>query len=162
MTTDQAQLEELNAYLDGELSATERRRVEERLARDADYRAELARMQQAWDALDRLPRATVDDKFARSTIEMVALAAAEEARTQAIEIPKRTRRRTVLGVLGVALAAVVGFWLGGKAWPNTNRQLLADLPVVENFDRYRVAGSIEFLQSLDDAKLFDEEPSDAK
>jgi hypothetical protein len=93
---------------------------------------------------------------------MVALAAAEEARTQAIEIPKRTRRHTVLGVLGVALAALVGFWLGGKTWPNTNRQLLADLPVIENFDRYRVAGSVEFLQLLDDAKLFDEEPSDEK
>jgi anti-sigma factor RsiW len=162
MTTDQATLEELNAFLDGELEPARRRQVEERLARDPDYRAELTQLQGAWDMLDGLPRATVDDKFARTTIEMVALVAAEEVRTQALEIPKRFRRRRLLGGLAVVAATVAGFWLGDKIWPNTNRQLLADLPVIENFDRYRVAGSIEFLTLLEDAHLFDEEAGDDK
>ena len=51
--------EELTSYLDGELDPQQVRRIEERLARDADYRAELQRMQRAWDLLDRLPRASV-------------------------------------------------------------------------------------------------------
>src|SRR5690606_6889323 len=114
MIPDPALQEELTAYLDGELTSDDRRRVEERLARDADYRTELQRMQRAWDLLDKLPRATVDDSFMRTTIEMVAIAAADEARTQALEIPRRRRLTILAGVAAVLVAAGLGFGLGER------------------------------------------------
>lgn len=154
--------EELTAYLDGELTSEHRRRVEDRLAREPEYRAELRRMQRAWDMLEKLPRATVDESFARTTIEMVAVAAAEEARTQALAIPRQRRLRVLIGTAAMTVAALLGFAAGVKVWPNKNRQLLRDLPVIENFDRYRHAESIEFLRMLDKSKLFDEEASDAR
>jgi anti-sigma factor RsiW len=162
MIRDEALQEELTAYLDGELASDERRRVEERLARDPEYRSELQRMQRAWDLLEKLPRATVDDSFARTTIEMVAVAAADEARTQAIDIPRRRRRMAIIGTLGITFAAILGFIIGVKAWPNKNRQLLRDLPVIENLDLYRQADSIEFLRKLDASKLFDSDASDGE
>ena len=64
--------------------------------------------------------------------------------------------------LTVAGAAVLGFLIGVKAWPNNSRQLLRDLPVIENFERYRYADSIDFLRQLEASKLFDEEASDGK
>jgi anti-sigma factor RsiW len=162
MIHDDAIQEELTAYLDGELAAAARGRVEEKLARDPDYRAELQRMQRSWDLLEKLPRATADDSFTRSTIEMVAIAAAEEVKTQALAIPRRRRRRAIVGTLAIVVAAVLGFAIGVKAWPNKNRQLLRDLPVIENFERYRQADSIDFLRKLEASKLFDEEASDGK
>jgi anti-sigma factor RsiW len=162
MIRDESLQEELTAYLDGELDGEHRRRVEERLARDSDYRAELRRMQSAWDMLEKLPRATVDDAFARTTIEMVAVAAADEARTQALAIPRRRRLAALVGTSAIIAATLLGFALGVSIWPDKNRQLLEDLPVIENFDRYRHVESIEFLRMLDESKLFDEEASDAR
>jgi anti-sigma factor RsiW len=162
MIRDESLQEELTAYLDGELSSEDRRRVEEKLARDAAYRTELQRMQQAWDMLDKLPRATVDESFARTTIEMAAVVAVDEARTQALEIPRRRKRRAIFGGLAIAGAVFLGFMLGVKAGPQKNRQLLENLPLIENLDQYRQADSIEFLQKLEAAKLFDEEGVDGK
>ena len=162
MIRDETIQEELTAYLDGELESEHRRRVEERLARDPAYRTELQRMQRAWDMLDKLPKATVDDGFTRTTMEMVAVAAAEEAKTQALEVPRRRRRQALIGTAAVAGAAVLGFVIGIQAWPNKSRQLLRDLPVIENFERYRHADSLDFLRKLEASKLFDEEASDGK
>lgn len=70
ITTEEALLqEELTSYLDGELAADQVRKVEDRLARDAAYRAELQRLQRAWDLLDRLPRASLPESFSKSTLE---------------------------------------------------------------------------------------------
>ena len=47
-------LEEIVAYLDGELSAEESARVEQRLASDESYRQQLQSIERAWLALDQL------------------------------------------------------------------------------------------------------------
>ena len=75
---DDARTQELVAYLDGELPDAAARRVEHLLATDDEYRRQLGELDQAWSALDSLPTPTVDDKFARTTIEMVALAAQQD------------------------------------------------------------------------------------
>jgi anti-sigma factor RsiW len=146
--------EELTAYLDGELDANEVRRVEERLARDAVYRAELQRLERTWNLLDRLPRATVDEDFTKSTIEMVAVAASQEALAVQSSLPQRQQRRRLIGLAGLAAAALVGFVAGHLIWPSPNQALLRDLPVLENLDRYYQADNLEFLQALEHEGLF--------
>jgi hypothetical protein len=157
MSHDVATQEELTAYLDGELAPETRRLVEERLARDPEFRTQLYRLQHAWDLLDKLPRATVDDSFAKTTMELVAVAAEQEARTQALEIPRRRRRGAFLGVTCVAAAALAGLLFGLRPWSNANWQLLRDLPVLEDFDLYRQADSLEFIRQLQTSKFFDDE-----
>ena len=66
---------EMSAYLDGELAASDAQRVEQKMADDEQYRQQLHSMQRAWDMLDELPTADVDDSFAQTTVEMISLAA---------------------------------------------------------------------------------------
>lgn len=156
-TLDPQTLEELTAYLDGELDAVAVRQVEDRLAADPAYRDELTRLQRAWDLLDRLPRCTVGESFTRTTMEMVAVAAEEELAAQTAQLPRRRRRRGAAAAVGVAVAAVAGFVVGRQFWPDPNAALIRDLPVIENLEMYRQAESLEFLRRLHDSGLFGEE-----
>jgi hypothetical protein len=148
--------EELSAYLDGELDAGSVRRVEERLAREPAYQAELQRLERAWDLLDRLPRASVGEAFTKTTIEMVAIAASAEAESIQQELPRRRRRQQAFGIVGVIAAGLVGFVAGHWLWPSPNDRLLKDLPVLQNFELYYQADNIDFLRLLDREGLFDE------
>ena len=146
--------EELSAYLDGELDAEGVRRVEDRLARDADYQAELQRLERAWGMLERLPRATVDESFTRSTIEMVAVEASEDAEAVLAEQPRRRRRQRLWGAAAMALAGLIGFVIGTRIWADPNEELIRDLPVLENFELYYQADDIDFLRRLDAKNLY--------
>jgi anti-sigma factor RsiW len=147
--------ENLVAYLDGELSSSERQRLELRLARDPRCRLELTQLERTGNLLDELPRAAPDDTFTRSTVEMVALRAAQDQRSEG---RARTLGPAAWG-FGLAAAAAVGFlavWL----WPSDNERLLVDLPVIQELDALQQAGSYEFLELLVQRRVF-EETSDA-
>ncbi len=152
--------DELSAYLDGELDAEGVRRVEERLARDADYHRQLQEMERAWGLLDRLPRASVGEEFTKTTLEMVALSAAEDAREVTRQLPRQRQRQRLAGVISMVAALLVGFAIGNQVWPDPNEQLLRDLPLLENLDLYYQADDIEFLRMLDEKHLFDEGDSE--
>jgi anti-sigma factor RsiW len=152
--------DELSAYLDGELDAEAVRRVEDRLQRDATYRTELQRLERAWDLLDRLPRATVNDSFAKTTIEMVALAASQDAAEVQRSWPRRLRAQRWRGLAAVTAAGLAGFMIGHWLTPDPDEQLLNDLPVLETFELYYQADSLDFLKLLEHEGLFAEGDND--
>jgi anti-sigma factor RsiW len=160
---DESDREQLVAYLDGELDAEQCRQIEQRLAEDEQYRLQLKRFDEAWELLDQLPRVDADDTFTRTTVAMVALAAEKDA-----ERANRGRRlRAWLGwscaVTAIVAAAVIGFFAARVRFDRPNRQLVRDLPVIENVDVYHYAESVEWLEMLDESGLFadDEELDDA-
>ena len=112
---DTPDTDELVAYLDGELSADECRRVERRLASDADYRRRLTELEQAWSALEALPPTMVDDDFARTTIEMVAVAAERDVSERVGDAGGDRPAADVLGWRRAALAIARGGVCGGAA-----------------------------------------------
>ena len=65
--------EELTAYLDGELVGETLRAIEQRLASDELFRQRLQLLDRSWSLLDKLPKQEIDQKFAATTVEMVAL-----------------------------------------------------------------------------------------
>jgi hypothetical protein len=146
--THDSQLEEIVAYLDGELSGEESAHVERRLAADEDYRQQLQGIDRAWHALDDLPMATVDDRFSRTTLTMVVEDAAKdiEARTRALPVVRR--RRWLATLFGAAAAAALGFVVFRLAWPNPNQMLAADLAVIDNVDIYSQFQDVDFLRTL--------------
>ena len=152
--------DELTAYLDGELDAESVRRVEERLARDPAYRRELNQLERAWNMLDRLPRASVDENFTKTTIEMVALSASREAEAIARELPRRRRRQRIVAAITMGAALLVGFVIGTQLWGDPNEQLLEDLGVLENLDLYYQVDEIEFLRLLGERGSLNEADSD--
>ena len=153
--------DELVAYLDGELDAGACARLERRLADDPQFRARLARLQQAWDLLDSLQRTEADDDFTRSTVEMVALRATDDVQSgnQAV---RRTRTLAWLALVAAAcVAAVLGYRGLSNRLSRPNRELVRDLPVIEKIDEYANVESVEFLQRLQNEGLFAGEVSDA-
>ncbi|MEM9657354.1 MAG: hypothetical protein AAF961_03245, partial [Planctomycetota bacterium] len=149
-TAEQERLEEIVAYLDGELSAEQSARVERRMAADDDYRLELQGVDRAWAALDELPRATVDDRFLRTTVEIVVQAAQQEVDQKTVAMPKLRRKRRISAAVLAITAAAVGFLLFRLAVDDPNEQLLADLPVIQNIDVYGQFQNVAFLRSLEE------------
>jgi hypothetical protein len=157
--------EQLVAYLDGELDAEEARRIEELLATDANVRRRLQELERTWNLLDDLDMAPASGQFVQTTLEMVAVAASQDVEQSLAEAPRRRRRRFFI-VLGSFLAAgVVGFLAVAAFWPDPDRQLVEQLPVLENLEQYHPVGDIKYLHMLRGAGLFlqddDETPAAA-
>lgn len=153
--------EQLVAYLDGELDAEGCRRVEELLATEADVRQRLREMERTWNLLDNLDAAAVPGQFVESTLEMVAVAASQDVELSRAEAPRRRRRRLLWMVGSVLAAGLVGFLATALFWPDPDRQLLQDLPVLENLDQFRPVTDIAFLHGLRDAGLFTEDDGES-
>ena len=92
---------------------------------------QLHELDRAWEALDVLPASTVDDGFARTTIELACVAAEADLteHTAAAKAAKRNRMWRWIAA-GVA-AGVFGFLAGRALIPHRNGELLADLPAIQ-------------------------------
>jgi hypothetical protein len=148
---DSTDSDELVAYLDGELSADGCRRVEKRLANDADYRRRLTELEQAWSALEALPATVVADDFARTTIEMVAVAAEREAGVASDTKAAIGRRQMIWKAAGAVALVALAFVLARALVPSRNHALIADLPVIAQLDVLTEVGDVDYLRGL--AKL---------
>jgi anti-sigma factor RsiW len=147
----------LTSYLDDELAPDERALVEQRLTQDPAFRGQLNHMQRAWDLLDALQRSEASRDFTRTTVEMVAVKAADDAQAGESTVSRRGLGM-LLAIAGAVLTASTGFFAVYAALDAPNRRLISDLPVIEKLDEYRYADSIDFLETLDKEGLFlDEE-----
>ncbi|WP_425396519.1 hypothetical protein [Aeoliella sp.] len=147
--SDEHLSEELVAYLDGELSASESESVESRIQSDEHARNELQKFDRVWNALDELPQVTVDEGFTQTTIEMAAVEAKKELAHETAMLPVRQRSRWLKLAGMVAMAAAAGFIALLVLTPNRNRDLYTNLPVILELDAYTEVRDIEFLQMLD-------------
>jgi len=155
--------EQLVAYLDGELSPTERAEVERKLAEDETYRVRLEELDQTWEMLDTLPKADLDDeKFMRSTVEMITVAASQELETYQERRRLRGWVQYIAGTLLIVAAMVIGSRLVHHYQTREDRWLIENLPIVENVDAYQRVESIEFLDRLHREGLFTAEVPDEK
>ncbi len=146
--------DQLVAYLDGELDAATAEQVEARLASDAAYRDELRRLTVAWDCLDQLPHSTVDEKFAQSTVEMVALSAEQDMAASSGPVPRGRRARQLISGGVLAVSILVGFFASRIMWPDRNELIERDLAVVTNLDLYAQVDDIAFLKLLLEREVF--------
>jgi anti-sigma factor RsiW len=156
--------ERLVAYLDGELEPEETRRIEELLTTDAEARRTLQRLDRTWHLLESLDASSVGEQFTQTTLEMVTVAAADEVQRQQAEAPRRRRRRWLIAAGGLAAAGLAGFLAAALLADalDPNKQLIHDLPVLENLDQYSQVKDIDFLRMLSREQIFAEESSDGK
>jgi anti-sigma factor RsiW len=152
--------EQLVAYLDGELDDASSRRIEELLVTDPHVRDTLEKLEGTWELLDHLERAHVDEVFTQSTLEMVAVAAADDVEKEQAEAPRRRRRRWLIGGAGLVAAGAAGFLAVLLLRPSPNQRLLEDLPVLERLDELRQIDDFAFLELLleHQEELFPEAP----
>lgn len=150
-------LDDLSAYLDGELDAVGNRRVEELLARDPRVRSEMQRLERTWTLLNELPRADVGEDFSRTTVEMVAIASQEEVAQRTQALPTQRRIRRLAAATGTVCAALIGFLAVRFLAANPNERVLQDLGLLESLDEYRQVVDIEFLRLLSEQKISPQE-----
>ena len=156
--SNDADIELLTAYLDGELDETETQAVEQRIASDSKFRLQMQSLQKAWDLLDTLPIESADSSFTRTTMEMVVDDAMREVNARNGDAWKRPLKMLALVVVPIALFA--GSFLVARQIQQENRQQLVevDLPVIEKSDHYlAVDQDLDFLVSLHRSGLFSDE-----
>ncbi|HEX3871646.1 MAG TPA: hypothetical protein VHV77_14485 [Pirellulales bacterium] len=156
-------IDQLSAYLDGELDAEASSRVEQLLAGNPEARDELRRLKQAGEWLDELPPSDVPATFDETTVSMVALAEEEAVQAERSSRGDGAWRKWAIRITSVVAAAACGYALVAAVRPRPNDLLLENLPIIQNLDAYREADSIEFLEQLAQRSLFAEthaEPAD--
>jgi hypothetical protein len=141
--------EQLTAYLDGELSAEEASRIENRLVDDEGLRVRLAELRKAYDLLDELPETPHNQRFTRSTLELVIKDLSVTQSHVATSIVKPTNKADwwalprVLILVGLFL--VTGITSGfGLRWLKTNQELrdlglIAGLPGMSGINELSIA-----------------------
>lgn len=128
-------VEELTAYLDGELDQDAIDRVEKRLGDDPNYLAEMQSLQQTWDVLDQLPMTEPGMSFTKTTMELVVGEATKsESKPKASWIwPFRV---ACLVAIPAALF-VATYWLVQGYIVQPDRILVSNLTAIEHQNRYR-------------------------
>lgn len=146
----------LVAYLDGELDDAPTQEIDHILARSEVARHEVEALSRAWEMLDILPRPKASTEFTERTMSTLQL---KEAPHRFSDQPwfMYVRRGSVAAVWVAALAfsITIGYLATSEWYPNPNRQLLEELPVVRHLDDYEEVESIQFLQQLQNSGLFD-------
>ena len=147
----------LVAYLDGELDEEATQAMERLLAESPEARHEVDMLARTFSLLDSLPRPGASADFSARTL---ATLRAEDPSTSWTE--KRwyhvARNGAVAGVwvVGLLLAALLGYSLSRRAVPSEEERLIRELPVIEKLDAYSDVGRIELLEELHQHKVFDE------
>lgn len=151
------QREDLVAYLDGELPDEKSQQIDEIIARSEVARHEVEALARTFELLDVLPPVKASDEFAAKTLSNLKVI--EQPFVLSEQWWFRYLRRTML-VLGwgtaLALCGWGGFQITHNWIPNPSDEVLSDLPVIENLDRYQEVGDYEFLVLLKRSALFDD------
>jgi anti-sigma factor RsiW len=145
----------LVAYLDGELAEPVAKEIEHVLSKSPTVQHDVEMLARTWDLLDELPRLAGNSNLTERMVTVVR--EAEEPRPflpKALleRLPKEPLRRggiVAAWVAGLAVAAVVGFFVTNRLIPDPSEELLRNLPLIEKLDLYSNVESIDFLRELD-------------
>lgn len=133
--------EQLTAYLDGELSSEEAAAVEARLVDDESLRLRLADLRKSYDLLDELPETPFDQRFTRSTLELVVkelsnskeLATVPSSNPSVVDLkPQRDWWAWPRILLTIGGLVFIGLLLGFLMRFNQIRQDIRDLGLIAN------------------------------
>lgn len=138
--------EMLVAYLDGELDAQSISAVELKLASDTRLRGRLNDLRTAWDLLEELPPAEPSPRFAQSTIEMLAMSPSAVSDDPAVR--KRRRQLWISTLALIPVLFVAGYGIARQAQRRAEKQAVAELHVLADWDVFHKVGSYDWLKQI--------------
>jgi anti-sigma factor RsiW len=153
------QLTELVAYLDGELGEEESSRLERKLAENPPLRGYAESLDRTWQLLDTLGEATASGEFTQKTLASLAVVSNEEFSAQSSSSNRNggwirgfPLTKILLWTLAGFLGTSVGLHFGRSSQaPKTiseDVQLLRDLDLLLQFPRLHAARSASFLEQV--------------
>ena len=146
------------AYLDGELSPDETKKLEGILADSPVARKDVEMLVRTYELLDLLPRPQATTEFTQRTMATVKLADVKPDLTQSWWYKRA--HLFVVTAAGAGLLVVSGLlgYASTNRWAPSNEELLLrDLPIIQNIDEYRQVGQHEFLERLEGQPLLMQE-----
>ena len=146
------------AYLDGELSPDEIKKLEGILAHSPVARKDVQMLVRTSELLDLLPRPQATTEFTQRTMATVKLADVKPDLTQSWWYKRA--HLFVVTAAGAGLLVVSGLlgYASTNRWAPSNEELLLrDLPIIQNIDEYRQVGQHEFLERLEGQPLLMQE-----
>ena len=157
--TNDPQLTELVAYLDGELGEEESSRLERQLAENPPLRGYAESLDRTWQLLDTLGEATASGEFKQKTLASLSAISHEEFTDQipsSKQGPDWARKIPVTKILLWTLAGFLGSSAGlllgrSSQAPKTiseDVQLLHKLDLLLQFPRLHAARSASFLEQV--------------
>ncbi len=158
--TDEALQLELVAYLDGELEPEQARRVERLLYNHPGVQEQVRKLEASWDLLDELPRVQMDERFTRTTVELVIENLTRELQSHQRTLPRKTRRRWLGLAALLGLAAFLTVVVLDSVWLARQRQLLEQVPLLQRVEQYEEVRDIQFLKQIIEQKLIPVLPPD--
>lgn len=150
-SADQTRLEQIVSYLDGELPPVENDLIERQLVEDDAFRAELQSLDRAWSALDALPANKVDDRFSKTTLELVVDVAKQELAEKTLALPVQRRKHWLANLVLALTTGVLALLAVSVARENPNGRLLADLPAIQYIGIYTQFQDVSYLSALHEA-----------
>lgn len=151
------QREDLVAYLDGELPDAQARTIDQIIARSEVARHEVEALARTFELLDALPTVRASEDFATRTLTSLKVMEAPFVLSDQWWFQYLVRTATICcWIFALGGSAWVGFEITRNWIPDRNEAILRDLPIIENLNKYRDAGDIEFLRQLKFSGAFEE------
>lgn len=152
------QLEELVAYLDGELASDAAALLEKQLASNQNLRSAADKLDRTWKMLDVMEDAAAGADFTTRTLDSIQILSSASAQTQEITSSSRNPFRN-LAPAGLLLWGLAGFLgtTGGilasrlsatTGISDADAALLENLDLLQNYGDMRPLPDLEFLQQL--------------
>lgn len=145
----------LVAYLDGELEDNLTQQIDQVLAKSEVARHEVEALARTWELLDFLPKPAARDNFTERTIATLKVS---EVRPRLVDQPwfGYVRRGSIgaVWVAGLAVCAMLGFYITSRAVPNPQTRLLSNLPLVKDLDLYLEVPDLYFVNELQKSAVF--------
>lgn len=159
-TLSDEQREDLVAYLDGELDDEGAARVERLLAENPEMREAAEELSRTMALLDELPHASTSQDFTARTLSAIKAIQVEEtpekSGLQKWAAPIRRIAFFALAAGALIAAGVVGYFSTTRWMHDQSEQLIRDLPLIENVDKYSEVEDIAFLRELEKSEMFNE------
>ncbi len=157
--TNDPQLTELVAYLDGELDEEESNRLERQLAENPPLRGYAESLDRTWQLLDSLGEATASGEFTQKTLASLAVISKEEFSAQSSSsnpnpswirgIPlTKILLWTLVGFVGTSIGLLLGRSSQAPKAISEDVQLLDKLDLLLQFPRLHAARSASFLEQV--------------
>ena len=136
----------LVAYLDDELDDKTRKKVEQRLVAEVDFRLRLQALQTGWEWLDELPNESTNEKLVESTIELAVEDLVPGKKTKPSWLSLHWKKLAFVAVL------LFGF-LAGAGATMIQRQIaltrdLEELAIAEDHEAYKLGDNFAFYRQL--------------
>lgn len=149
-----AELVQLVSYLDGELDDSSVEMMERRLVAEAPLRQRAEQLDKTWQLLDSLEEVTASGEFRQKTLASMATTSDPEATEDSAGVihPLIPWRKAiscfVISAAVSSLALKAAQWKMWKSRSAADVQLLDNLNLLENLNRYDVIRDVSFLHKL--------------